>query len=66
MILKIDGMSCKHCQARVEKALSEVPGVDSVTVSLENGTAEVKGADLNPSALAKAVTAAGYSVSAID
>ena len=30
----VTGMSCAACQARVEKAVSEVPGVRSVSVSL--------------------------------
>ena len=43
MTLKIEGMMCKHCQARVEKALKAVAGVESVEVDLEAKTAEVTG-----------------------
>ena len=50
MTLKIEGMMCKHCQARVEKALKAVPGVEAVTV------------DLEAKALKKAVLDAGYQV----
>ena len=32
MTLKIEGMMCKHCQARVEKALKAVAGVEAVEV----------------------------------
>ncbi len=66
MTLTIDGMSCQHCVARVEKALQGVEGVESVKVDLASGKAVVTGKDLSAAALAKAVTAAGYSVSAID
>ena len=43
MTLKIEGMMCGHCRARVEKALKAVPGVQAVEVSLEAKTAEVTG-----------------------
>lgn len=39
--LKIDGMTCGHCVASVTKALKSVPGVESATVNLSEGTASV-------------------------
>ncbi len=41
-ILKIEGMMCNHCVMHVQKALSAVPGVAEVTVSLEEKNAKVK------------------------
>ena len=41
--LKIEGMMCPHCEARVKKALEAVEGVDSAVVSHEAGTAVVTG-----------------------
>ena len=38
----IEGMSCDHCVARVEKALSEVPGVKKAKVNLKKANAKVK------------------------
>ena len=61
MTLKIEGMMCKHCQARVEKALKAVAGVESVEVDLEAKTAEVTGS-ASAEALKQAVTDAGYQV----
>jgi heavy metal translocating P-type ATPase len=59
--LKVDGMSCGHCSARVEKVLSEIPGVEKATVNLEAGTAVVTlSSDIPPQSLAKKVTEAGY------
>jgi len=60
--LNINGMTCKHCVAKVEKALNEVDGVWSASVDLEGGTADVDFDDRKaaPEALAEAVTAAGY------
>lgn len=61
MTLKIEGMMCKHCQARVEKALKAVPGAETVTVDLEAKTAEVTGTAALE-ALKQAVIDAGYQV----
>ncbi|MCM1452495.1 MAG: cation transporter [Clostridium sp.] len=56
---KISGMMCKHCAARVEKAIMAVAGVSSVEINLEKGIADVKG-DAMPDAVMSAVAAAGY------
>lgn len=61
MEIKIEGMTCNHCKARVEKALGEVQGVTSVNVDLDGKKAVVEGtADM--AALEKAVADAGYDV----
>lgn len=57
--LKVEGMSCTNCQAAVEKALKQVPGVTNVDVSLDKGTVAVKG-ESAPEVLIKAVQDAGY------
>ena len=62
MTLKIEGMMCGHCRARVEKALKAVPGVQAVEVSLEAKTAEVTGS-ASEEELKRAVEEAGYQVS---
>lgn len=61
MILKIEGMMCGHCAARVEKALKAVPGVEAVSISLEKKQAEITGS-AEPAALRQAVLDAGYTV----
>ena len=55
----VKGMACNHCKANVERAVSAVEGVSSVTVDLASGTASVEG-DADPAAVVKAVEAAGY------
>ncbi len=61
--LKIEGMMCPHCEARVKNALEALPEVDSALVSHESGTAEVTlNAGIAHEALAAAVTAQGYKV----
>lgn len=65
--LIVEGMSCKHCAARVEKALKEVAGVKSAVVDLENKSADVEADDSTSlKDLAHAVTNAGYAVSAFE
>ncbi|QUY17983.1 heavy metal translocating P-type ATPase [Treponema vincentii] len=60
--LTIEGMSCGHCSARVEKALNAIEGV-SAKVDLETKTASVTYPDtVTIDALKAAVTDAGYSV----
>ena len=61
MVLKIEGMMCGHCKARVEKALKAIAGVETVDISLEDKTATVTGS-ADASALRQAVTDAGYQV----
>ena len=62
--LTIEGMMCAHCAAHVEKALTALDGVDSVTVDLAGKTAVVTG-DVSDEALKKAVADAGYQVTDI-
>jgi len=56
--LAVTGMSCGHCVATVEQAVSAVPGVTSVAVSLERGDAEVVGGV--PHRVIEAIREAGY------
>lgn len=62
-IMTIEGMSCGHCTARVQKALEEIEGVDSVVMSLEEKSAEVTlSEEVAEEVLKTAVTEAGYEV----
>lgn len=59
----VTGMSCAACSARVEKAVSAVPGVTSCSVSLLTNSMGVEGT-ATPEAVISAVTQAGYGASA--
>ena len=63
--LTIQGMMCQHCVAHVTKALTGVPGVDTVEVSLEKNCAVVTGAPQRE-ALKAAVEEAGYTVTGME
>ncbi|MGH8382515.1 heavy metal translocating P-type ATPase [Pseudomonas sp.] len=62
-MLGVAGMTCASCVARVEKALTQVPGVSAVSVNLVSETATVE-ADVNTALtpLLQAVANAGYRV----
>ena len=65
--LKVEGMMCMHCEARVKKALEAVDGVESAVASHEKGTAVVTlSADVADDVLAKAVEAQDYKVLGVE
>jgi len=59
--LTVSGMTCGHCQAKVEQALRGVNGVYSATVDRTQGVAEVEsGESVSAAELIAAVERAGY------
>ena len=64
--LKVEGMMCGHCEARVKKALEALPEVDEAVVSHEAGTAIVTlNAEVADEVLKNAVEAQDYKVTGI-
>ena len=64
--LKVEGMMCGHCEARVKKALEALPEVDEAVVSHEAGTAIVTlNAEVADDVLKKAVEDQDYPVTGI-
>ena len=60
-VIKVEGMMCTHCKARVEKVCSQVPGCTGAVVDLDAKTVTISGsADVE--AVKKAITDAGYEV----
>lgn len=59
---QVTGMSCAACSARVEKAVSHVPGVTSCSVSLLTNSMGVEGS-ASPQDIIKAVEEVGYGAS---
>ena len=57
----VTGMTCGHCAASVTEEISEIPGVESVDVTLETGNVVVTSAEpVTREAVEAAVTEAGY------
>ncbi|MCI6883600.1 heavy metal translocating P-type ATPase [bacterium] len=65
--IKIEGMMCPHCEARVKKALEALPGVTEAVASHEAGTAVVTLSEpVEDEALKKAVEEQDYTVVGIE
>ena len=58
---KISGMTCNHCAANAQKAIASVKGVESVTVSLDDGMAQVTG-NFQEEDVRQAIESIGFSV----
>ena len=60
--LRVSGMTCSHCQAKVEKALKGITGVYTAIVDLKDGEAEVDFNDdsVTTQQLVAAIEQAGY------
>ena len=64
--IRIEGMMCPHCEARVKKILEETDGVDSAIVSHTEGTAVViLSASVSDDVFTKLITDNGYEVTEI-
>ena len=65
--MKIEGMMCGHCEARVKKALEAVEGVQEAVVSHEAGNAVVTlSSDVADEVLKKAVEDQDYEVVSVE
>lgn len=65
-ILKIEGMSCEHCKARVEKVLNEIEGVNA-KVDLKKKEAQVTlSANVSDEKMKNIIMEAGYEVISIN
>ncbi len=60
-VMKVNGMMCPHCKARVEAACKAVPGAVDAVVDLQEKTVTVTG-DASLEALKKSIVDAGYEV----
>lgn len=64
VVFKVEGMTCGHCKATVEKAIRDLNGVSSATVDLDKKTVTV---DYHPEKVSteemkKAIAEEGYEV----
>ncbi len=65
--MKIEGMMCGHCEARVKKTLEALEGVKEAVVSHENGTAVVTlDSEISNDILAKVIEDQDYKVLGIE
>ena len=60
-VIRVNGMMCTHCKARVEKVCMGIPGVETAVVDLEAKTVTITGsADI--AAVKQAIRDADYEV----
>lgn len=65
-IIKIEGISCAHCEMRIKKALEAIRGV-TAEVNCKKGTAVVKSdSDINDKTLKETVESLDYKVTGIE
>ena len=60
-VIFVKGMSCGHCKAMVEKNLSKLPGVESVTVDLASGETVIQG-NADQAAIREVIEDLGFSI----
>ena len=66
-VMKIEGMMCPHCQARVKKTLEALPQVEEAEVNWQEGTAIVRlSRKVDSAVLKKAVEAQDYTVLSVE
>ena len=66
-VMKIEGMMCMHCEARVKKTLEAIDGVEAAEVSHEKGTAVITlSENVADEILVNAVAAQDYTVLGIE
>ena len=61
IVIKVEGMMCSHCKARVEKVCKAVPGTQDAVVALAAKTVTVTGT-ADTAALKQAIRDADYQV----
>ncbi len=62
LLMKVEGMTCQHCVARVKNTLEGCEGVEEAAPSLSSGMVRIRGKRLDAGFLAAAVEKAGYKV----
>ena len=63
--LKVTGMTCGHCEAKIQQAVSQLPGVKKVTASRTNGTVTIEpenSESLKLQTIKEAIELLGYKV----
>lgn len=60
--LKVEGMTCGHCEKAVKGALEELQGVEKVDVHLDSGSVEVSHSGVLEGKMKEAIEEQGYDV----
>lgn len=60
-VITVKGMTCGHCKAMVEKNLSKLPGVESVSVDLATDKTVIKG-EADSAAIREVIDDLGFTI----
>jgi copper ion binding protein len=60
--LHVDGMTCNHCKATIEKHVGAIKGVQSVEVILSSKEVHISGTDIPLKKVQDTITELGYTV----
>jgi copper chaperone len=60
LTLVVEGMNCGHCKVAVTDHVERIAGVESVEVDLDAKCVQVRGTDIDETALVSAIDDAGY------
>lgn len=61
-IIKVEGMSCGHCESSVKERLLEIDGIEEVEVNLETKEVEIKGKKIEDDVIKMAIDEIGFEV----
>ncbi len=58
--VKVEGMTCSHCEATVKKNLEQLTGITSVVADNRSGSVKITGANINLEKIEETVNGLGY------
>lgn len=64
-IVEIKGMTCEHCQRRVDKALNDIEGIEAKVNLKKNNATLNYSKDVDDQVIKDAIDEAGYEVTSI-
>jgi len=58
--IKVEGMTCSHCEANVNRNLSKLDGIDEVVADKNSSQVKISGSKINLTEIERIVTDLGY------
>ncbi|MEL7585684.1 MAG: heavy metal-associated domain-containing protein [Prolixibacteraceae bacterium] len=58
--IKVEGMTCSHCEAAVTRSLLKLEGVDEVVASKDKSEVKIAGENIDLQEVEKAINSIGY------
>jgi len=58
--IKVEGMTCPHCEANVTRNLTKLEGIDEVVADRNTAQVQISGTKINLDEIAQVITELGY------